>query len=129
MLCANAAVRLKTGAQCLLAEGSAVRNLARRALPMLGAGLALLTVAAAKPVLPEQPSHTGLAAAFARLHDQFLGINRPEFDVSGLRGHPGEERHDRHATDEPFHRNPPGLPRPLARCRSYTGCSRLTCSS
>ncbi len=66
------AVRLKTEAQCLLAEGSAVRNLARRALPMLGAGLALLTVAAAKPVLPEQPSHTGLAAAFARLHDQIL---------------------------------------------------------
>ena len=65
-------VRLKNEAQCLLAEGSAVRNLTRRVLPMLGAGLALLTVAAAKPVLPEQPSHTGLAVAFARLHDQIL---------------------------------------------------------
>ena len=85
MLCANAAVRLKTGAQCLLAEGSAVRNLARRALPMLGAGLALLTVAAAKPVLPEQPSHTGLAVAFARLHDQILpwGSELPGNNRSG----------------------------------------------
>ena len=85
MLCANAAVRLKTEAQCLLAEGSAVRNLARRALPMLGAGLALLTVAAAKPVLPEQPSHTGLAVAFARLHDQILpwGSELPGNNRSG----------------------------------------------
>ena len=49
-----------------------MRNLARRALPMLGAGLALLTVAAAKPVLPEPPAHTGLAVAFTRLHDQIL---------------------------------------------------------
>jgi peptidoglycan DL-endopeptidase CwlO len=66
------AMRLRTGAQCLLAEGSAVRNLARRALPMLGAGIALLTVAAARPVVPEPPSQAGLAVAFTRLHDEIL---------------------------------------------------------
>jgi peptidoglycan DL-endopeptidase CwlO len=49
-----------------------VRSLARRALPMLGASVALLTVAAARPVLPEQQPQTGLAVAFARLHDQIL---------------------------------------------------------
>jgi cell wall-associated NlpC family hydrolase len=47
-----------------------VRDLARRTLPMLGAGLALLTVAAARPVLPYQQAPAGLAAAFARLHDE-----------------------------------------------------------
>src|ERR1039457_4079191 len=70
--CAMRSMRLKTEAQVPLAEGSAVRRLARRALPMLGAGLALLTVAAARPVVPEQRPQTGLAVAFARLHDQIL---------------------------------------------------------
>ena len=68
----NAVGEVETEAQRLLAEGSAVRNMTRRALPMLGAGLALLTVAAAKPVLPEQPTHARLAAAFTRLHGQVL---------------------------------------------------------
>ncbi len=49
-----------------------MRNLTRRALPMLGAGLVLLTVAAAKPVLPEQPVHARLLAAVTRLHGQSL---------------------------------------------------------
>jgi hypothetical protein len=49
-----------------------VRSLARRALPMFGVGLALLTVAAARPVVPEQRPQTGLAVAFARLHNQIL---------------------------------------------------------
>ena len=49
-----------------------MRSLTRRALPMLGAGLALLTVAAAKPVSPEQPAHVQLAAAVTRLHGQSL---------------------------------------------------------
>jgi cell wall-associated NlpC family hydrolase len=37
---------------------------------MLGAGLAMLTVAAAKPVLPPGPASPGLAAAFAHMHAQ-----------------------------------------------------------
>ena len=49
-----------------------MRSLARRALPMLGVGVTLLTVAAARPVLPVQQPQTGLAVAFARLHDQIL---------------------------------------------------------
>src|ERR1017187_4036405 len=39
---------------------------------MFGVGLALLTVAAARPVVPEQRPQTGLAVAFARLHNQIL---------------------------------------------------------
>jgi cell wall-associated NlpC family hydrolase len=53
-----------------------VRDLVRRMLPVLGAGLALLTVAAAKPVLPYQPAPAGLAAAFARLHDEIAPWQR-----------------------------------------------------
>jgi peptidoglycan DL-endopeptidase CwlO len=71
-------------------RGVRVRNVARRALPALGVGLALLTVAAAKPAsaqpasarpvsaqltsaqqpLTSGPAHTGLAIAFARVHDE-----------------------------------------------------------
>lgn len=47
-----------------------MRNVARRSLPMLGAGLAMLTVAAARPVLPPGPASPGLAAAFAHVHAQ-----------------------------------------------------------
>jgi hypothetical protein len=68
----DAGGELETEAQCLLTEGSAVRNLTRRALPMLGAGVALLTVAAGRPVLPEQPPHVRLVAAFTRLHNEIL---------------------------------------------------------
>jgi len=47
-----------------------VRNMARRALPMLGAGLAFLTIAAARPVLPPHPASSGLAVAFGQVHDE-----------------------------------------------------------
>jgi peptidoglycan DL-endopeptidase CwlO len=53
-----------------------VRNVARRSLPMLGAGLAMLTVAAAKPALPPAPAGPGLAAAFAHVHDELAPWQR-----------------------------------------------------
>lgn len=53
-----------------------MRNVARRWLPALGACLALLTVAAARPVVPREPDQTGLAAAFARVHDEFASWGR-----------------------------------------------------
>ncbi len=66
-------------------RGVRVRNLARRSLPAIGAGLALLTVAAAQPASAQPvsaqrslrsgparngPAHTGLSVAFERVHDE-----------------------------------------------------------
>ncbi|HEY7147407.1 MAG TPA: C40 family peptidase [Streptosporangiaceae bacterium] len=70
-----------------------MRNVARRTLPMLGAGLAMLTVAAARPVLPPAPAGPGLATAFAQVHDEIApwqrelpgNIRSGPKTVSGLR--------------------------------------------
>ena len=108
---------VETEAQCLLAEGSAVRNLARRALPMLGVGVALLTVAAARPVLPE-PS--GACRAGRRLHS--AARRDPAVGIGATGEYPFRIPGDQRRGCSPRRR-------PLARCRSCTGCSRLTCSS